>query len=84
MVLFENITINQRVEVLQDGAVMTGIVRYKGCLNGIRGEWVGIELDEESKSLSLHFNIFSSTPVTGHYLLRYNLTQSGYGIDKSF
>jgi dynactin complex subunit len=45
MVLFENINLNQRVEVLQDDIVYTGTVKYKGCLNGLRGEWVGVELD---------------------------------------
>jgi len=45
MVLFENINVNQRVEVLRDGLVYCGTVKYKGCINGISGEWVGIELD---------------------------------------
>ena len=46
MVLFENINVNQRVEVLRDdGNIHPGTVRYKGCINGIRGEWVGVELD---------------------------------------
>jgi len=45
MVLFENINVNQRVEVLRDGQVYSGIVKYKGCINGISGEWVGVELD---------------------------------------
>lgn len=46
MVLFENINVNQRVEVLRDdGNINSGTVRYKGCINGMRGEWVGVELD---------------------------------------
>ena len=45
MVLFENINLNQRVEVLRDGAVFAGTVKHKGCINGLRGEWVGVELD---------------------------------------
>ena len=45
MVLFENVAVNQRVEVLRDGQVYSGTVKYKGNINGISGEWVGIELD---------------------------------------
>ena len=45
MVLFENINVNQRVEVLRDDQVFTGTVKYKGIINGICGEWVGVELD---------------------------------------
>jgi len=45
MVLFENIYVNQRVEVLRDGAIYAGTVKYKGNINGITGEWVGVELD---------------------------------------
>lgn len=46
MVLFENINLNQRVEVLRAGVVYSGTVKYKGCINGVRGEWVGIDLDQ--------------------------------------
>jgi len=46
MVLFENINVNQRVEVLRDSQIYSGTVKYKGCINGIVGEWVGVELDE--------------------------------------
>ena len=49
MVLFENINVNQRVEVLRDGCVYTGTVKYKGNINGIAGDWVGIELDLPGK-----------------------------------
>jgi len=45
MVLFENINVNQRVEVLRDGQIYSGTVKYKGSINGISGEWVGIELE---------------------------------------
>jgi len=45
MVVFENININQRVEVLRDGQICTGTVKFKGVINGISGEWVGVELD---------------------------------------
>jgi len=51
MVLFENIKVNQRVEVLRDGLVYTGTVKYKGCINGVSGEWVGVELDLPGKKL---------------------------------
>jgi len=45
MVLFENVNVNQRVEVLRDGRIYAGTVKYKGNINGISGEWVGVELD---------------------------------------
>jgi len=45
MVLFENINVNQRVEVLRDMQIYSGTVKYKGNINGISGEWVGVELD---------------------------------------
>ncbi|ELU17489.1 hypothetical protein CAPTEDRAFT_228358 [Capitella teleta] len=45
MVLFDNIAIGQRVEVLRGGRVFLGNVRFKGFLNSIPGEWVGVELD---------------------------------------
>ena len=45
MVLFTNININQRVEILRGGRVFTGRVKYKGYVNGEPGEWVGVALD---------------------------------------
>jgi len=45
MVLFENVNVNQRVEVLRDDRIYAGTVKYKGNINGISGEWVGVELD---------------------------------------
>jgi len=51
MVLFENINVNQRVEVLRDGEIYSGTVKYKGNINGISGEWVGVELDLPGRDL---------------------------------
>ena len=62
MVLFENVNINQRVEVLRDGDVYSGTVKYKGNINGICGEWVGVELDLPGTIFSI---VFSYSPV-GH------------------
>ncbi len=47
--LFENITINQRVEVRHNGKVLQGTVKFKGCLNGRNGEFVGILLAKRGK-----------------------------------
>jgi len=55
MVLFENVNINQRVEVLRDGQVYSGTVKYKGNTNGISGEWVGVELDLPGRKLSIYY-----------------------------
>lgn len=49
MVLFDNITNNQRVEVRHDGQIVSGTVKFKGSLNGVKGEWVGIALDKPCK-----------------------------------
>ena len=45
MVLFSNITIGQIVEVRHENHIHCGTVRYKGHLNGVSGEWVGLELN---------------------------------------
>ncbi|XP_077988049.1 uncharacterized protein LOC144442548 [Glandiceps talaboti] len=46
MVLFANVCVGQRVEVKYKGHVYRGVVKYKGSLNLIKGDWVGVELDE--------------------------------------
>jgi len=46
MVMFSNINVNQRVEIMRSGQVYSGTVHYKGNLNGESGDWVGVELDE--------------------------------------
>ena len=45
MVLFNNINVNQRVEVLRQGEIYAGTVLYKGRIHGEAGDWVGLELD---------------------------------------
>eukprot|EP00058_Branchiostoma_floridae_P007793 XP_002593281.1 hypothetical protein BRAFLDRAFT_83826 [Branchiostoma floridae] len=45
MVLFINVHVGQRVEVLYHGTIEHGTVRYTGHLNGMRGNWVGVEFD---------------------------------------
>lgn len=45
MVLFININVGQRVEVKYGGRILTGTVKFKGCLNGVVGDWVGVGLD---------------------------------------
>lgn len=45
MVLFANINIGQKVQVLYKGEVYSGIVKYKGGLANTKGDWVGVELD---------------------------------------
>eukprot|EP00057_Strongylocentrotus_purpuratus_P002704 XP_003725067.1 PREDICTED: dynactin, 150 kDa isoform [Strongylocentrotus purpuratus] len=46
MVLFININIGQRVEVIYKGEVHEGTVKYKGGLTNTTGDWVGLDLDE--------------------------------------
>ena len=45
MVLFDNIVVNQRVEVRMRAGVYKGTVKYKGPLNGVPGDWIGVALD---------------------------------------
>ena len=49
MVLFVNINLNQRVEVLYNRRIIEGTVKYKGCINGVAGDWVGVELKENGE-----------------------------------
>ena len=55
MVLFTNVYINQRVEVKWLGSIYKGVVRFKGCLGGVQGDWVGVALDEPGMNLSVCF-----------------------------
>lgn len=52
MVLFINININQRVEVIYKGEVHEGTVKYKGGLTNTTGDWVGLDLDEPGEWVS--------------------------------
>lgn len=45
MVLFHNINLKARVEVLWQGDIYDGTVRYTGVLVAREGEWVGVDLD---------------------------------------
>lgn len=45
MVLFHNIKLKARVEVLWRGDIYDGTVRYTGVLVAREGEWVGVDLD---------------------------------------
>jgi dynactin complex subunit len=44
MLTYENITIGQRVEVLQKNRILYGTVLYKGPVVGRPGLWLGIDL----------------------------------------
>ncbi|PAA49929.1 hypothetical protein BOX15_Mlig004166g1, partial [Macrostomum lignano] len=46
MVLFDNIAIGQNVEVKHLNELYPAKVRYKGGLNSMKGDWVGLELYE--------------------------------------
>ena len=51
MVLFSNVNVGQKVEVFHEGHIYCGKVKYKGTLNGVGGDWVGVELDVPGKSI---------------------------------
>ncbi|XP_071949983.1 uncharacterized protein [Antedon mediterranea] len=55
MVLFININVGQNVEVLHKGRILAGTVKFKGSLANVRGDWVGIDLQEP---LGKHCGIF--------------------------
>ncbi|XP_006825874.1 uncharacterized protein LOC100367797 [Saccoglossus kowalevskii] len=46
MVLFANVVIGQRVEVKYKGRIHRGTVKFKGSLNSVEGDWVGVALAE--------------------------------------
>ncbi|XP_046542891.1 uncharacterized protein LOC124253206 [Haliotis rubra] len=46
MVLYININVGQRVEVLIGGGIYRGTIQYKGCIITKNGEWVGVALDD--------------------------------------
>lgn len=50
MVLFNNVNVNQRVELLYRGEILTATVRYKGPVRFLDGDWVGLELDEPGEA----------------------------------
>ena len=52
MVLFININVGQRVEVIYQGEVHQATVKYKGGLANTTGDWVGLELDEPGNEYS--------------------------------
>jgi hypothetical protein len=58
MVLFDNISIGQKVEVLRSGRVFSGVVKFKGFLNNVPGEWVGVALDQKGQLIDWFVYIF--------------------------
>ena len=57
MVLFENIVLNQRVEVRMRNGIYKGTVKYKGPINGVPGDWVGVALEEPGNQLCFEISI---------------------------
>lgn len=53
MVLFSNLKLNARVQVKWRGEILNGTVRYTGRLVTRSGDWVGVELDERGKKITL-------------------------------
>ncbi|XP_038050459.1 dynactin subunit 1-like [Patiria miniata] len=71
MVLFLNINIGQRVEVYYKGQIFAGTVKYKGGLSNIKGDWVGVHLDEPVGKHSGIFKgreYFTCTPKHGIFI----------------
>ena len=47
----ESIIVGARVELLWfDGSIVHGIIKYVGPLVNMPGDWVGLQLDQPSKS----------------------------------
>lgn len=49
MVLFDNVYVGQRVEVLWNNGIYKGTVQYKGAIATRRGEWIGVVLELPGK-----------------------------------
>ena len=60
MVLYSNINLNQRVELIYDNQLLRGTVKYKGAVNNLDGEWIGVSLDMPCKCAFKHlmFSIY--------------------------
>lgn len=85
MVLFININVGQRVEVIFKGEVHEGTVKYKGGLANTTGDWVGLELDEQvGKHNGLHKGrqYFSCKNKHGIFIhpsrIRFTFTKRGH------
>lgn len=57
MVLFQNINVKARIEVLWRGDIHEGTVRYTGVLVARPGEWVGVELDRAGKIIKTFIDL---------------------------
>ena len=66
MVLFDNINVNQEVEVRWHGDVRKGKVRYKGQINGYKGDWVGVELYANGTTYTFWIDIISISGTRCH------------------
>ena len=55
MVLFVNVNIGQRVEVKWKNRIVPGTVKYKGGVNRVAGDWVGVALDASGMTVFLTF-----------------------------
>lgn len=54
MVNYDSLSIGLRVEFeAENNAIVTGIVKYKGALNGREGNWVGVEASQPGEFLSV-------------------------------
>ena len=56
--IYETVTIGIEVEFLIDNVIYSGIIRYKGPINGKDGLWVGIEADQPGLVIIFYFNYF--------------------------
>lgn len=54
MVLYSNVNLNQRVELLYNNNLLRGTVKFKGAVNNLDGEWIGVALDQPCKSYGSH------------------------------
>lgn len=45
MVAYDNVVINQQVEVRMRAGIYLGTVKYKGPINGAPGDWIGVSLE---------------------------------------
>lgn len=62
MVLYSNVNLNQRVELIYDNQLLRGTVKYKGAVNNLDGEWIGVALDLPCKYTKVTVEVY-----TGQY-----------------
>ncbi len=68
MMSFENIRIGVDVEVLRQGYLVSGKVRWKGQIPDKNGNWVGVELNDRGRpNLGIRSGLLLGTVIVNNF-----------------